>query len=110
MKSQELLEIVNFYQAILDEAGIEPPDEYSVQQIFRAEPDFPRQQFSILFPSNLAYCGWMLQQMRDMVSAGDQYHVDKFVRRLCFIQGVLWVSGLLTVQEARDHIRPLVKK
>lgn len=107
MTTRELIETAKYYQSILASAGIEAMDEAGAQwEVGREAEPVQLYQAVLVLPSQLAYCGWMLQKMRDM----DKSYSDKFVRWLCFIQGVFWAAGLLTVQEARDHIRPLVKK
>ena len=108
MTTRELIETAKYYQSILEKAGIEAMDGSGAQQTVKqeAEPLACPYHATLIVPLQLAYCGWMLRQMRDM----DKSHADKFVRWLCFVQGVFWAAGLLTVREARDHIRPLVKK
>jgi hypothetical protein len=44
---------------------------------------------------------WMLGQMKGMVEDS-----EKFARWLGFVQGVLWMEGLYSIDELREHNRP----
>lgn len=48
------------------------------------------------------HVGWMLDQISDLDDA-------KAMRWLCFVQGVLWTLGRLTIDEAREHNSAILK-
>lgn len=51
----------------------------------------------------LRHCYYMLDEMEEFVREG---RMEKCFRWLGFIQGVLLVSGLFTLNELKDHSRP----
>lgn len=51
------------------------------------------------------HCLWMCGEIERLVRAGER---DKAMRWVCFIQGVLWVSGLLSIDSMREDNRPAV--
>ena len=56
--------------------------------------------FSLGVVDSYSHCYWMLGQMEQFL-AKDK--IDKAFRWLGFIQGVLWMHGLYTIDELRDH-------
>lgn len=50
----------------------------------------------------LQHVNWMLDNMCDNLPTLD---MEKAARWLGFIQGVLWVSNVFTIDEMRDHNR-----
>lgn len=64
-----------------------------------------RERFSSLerFPTRpeaLAHARWMCQEALTFTE-----HKDKAMRWLCFIQGVLWMTGLASIDGLRDDNR-----
>lgn len=51
----------------------------------------------------LSHCKTMLPKMEKMLDEGK---LEKFFRWLGFMQGVLWVEKLYTLEELKDHNRP----
>lgn len=51
----------------------------------------------------LAHLAWMCARSIEFASTGG---VDKAFRWLGFVQGVLWMSNIYTINELRDHSRP----
>ncbi len=50
----------------------------------------------------LQHVNWMLDNMLSNISESD---MEKAARWLGFIQGVLWVSNVYSIDEMRDHNR-----
>lgn len=46
---------------------------------------------------------WLLEQIPEFVATS---RADKAMRWLCFVQGVLWVLGYVTIQELRELMKP----
>lgn len=57
-------------------------------------------------PSNLDHCLWMCQEIEHQVQLGER---DKAVRWLCFIQGVLWSNGYMSIDSMREDNRDILK-
>ena len=65
----------------------------------------------------LGHALWMLHEMREDLEgygyetedAASDRTWDKFNRWLGFVQGVLWINGVYTIDEMRDQTRPLGK-
>ena len=53
-------------------------------------------------PCTFDHCLWMCSEVEHQVRVGDR---DKAMRWICFIQGVLWASGLLSIDSMRDDNR-----
>lgn len=51
------------------------------------------------------HCLWMCGEIERQVRIGDR---EKAMRWICFIQGVLWTSGLLSIDSMRDDNRAAV--
>jgi len=61
-------------------------------------------------PMRLSHCRWMCQEMLRLLNEEDdvgQYQaiLEKGMRWLGFIQGVLWIEGYYTIDEMREHNR-----
>lgn len=61
----------------------------------RANPDI----LTDLHWDQAQHAVWMLNEMRDM-----DYASDKFMRRLGFVQGVLWCNGDRTINQLREDV------
>lgn len=63
----------------------------------------------------LAHARWMLQELDELLQVFGMGHkltpaeADKFNRWLGFVQGVLWTGGVYTIDQMRDHTRPLAQ-
>lgn len=51
----------------------------------------------------LAHCHGMLDEMKTFIEEG---RMEKVFRWLGFIQGCLWIIGVYTVEEIKNHNRP----
>jgi hypothetical protein len=66
----------------------------------------------------LQHLRWMIREAGTMLVEADALPPDmdgdsrrrelrnKAMRWLCFIQGVLWIQGMFTINEMKDHNRP----
>ena len=50
-----------------------------------------------------SHCNWMLPHLEEFAKEG---RMDKAFRWLSFIQGVLWVLRVFSINELKDHNRP----
>jgi hypothetical protein len=53
------------------------------------------------------HCLWMCQVIDGFVSSGES---EKALRWVCFIQGVLWSTGLLNIDSMREDNRKVIGK
>jgi hypothetical protein len=93
MDSTQILKISSKYETILKATGV-----YAVKSDTSLN----------VGPGNskaFEHCLWMCYEIERQVRAGER---DKAMRWVCFIQGVLWVSGLLSIDSMRDDNRPAV--
>ena len=51
------------------------------------------------------HVAWMLTQMEDHLGTDGRRVSGKANRWIGFIQGVLWVCGIFTINQLRDHTR-----
>lgn len=60
-------------------------------------------------PGRLAHCRWMCGRIRAMLTQEVilDRDVEKAMRWLGFVQGVLWAEGVLTIDQMRDHNREI---
>jgi len=67
--------------------------------------DFPHEELlsSSTHHQSLSHCCGMLEKMEAFIEEG---RMDKAFRWLGFIQGVLWTTGLYTLEELKNHSRP----
>jgi hypothetical protein len=110
----DMLDTCDYYLGILERAGIKPMG-FDAAQVFyesteKREVNPQGGAIVVNLGSDLAYCGWMLQEMRQMAYTGEQYQQEKFLRWLCFVQGVLKAAGLTTIPDIRSHIRFFVRR
>jgi len=52
----------------------------------------------------LPHCLWMIGEIPAMLAQGD---TNKAEHWLCFIQGCLWMNGMYSITNLRDHNRPI---
>ncbi len=93
MDSQKILEVIALYRQEFQALGMKPlPYSHNkpLPLFFRHSP-------------SLEHCHQMLDQMEVFVSEG---RLEKTFRWLGFIQGVLWVTRLHTLEELKNHSRP----
>lgn len=90
MTQEKLREIIDLYRKHFKEIGVEPaPHRYDRVVVNRDRA--------------LAHVADMLPKMEKMLDEGK---IEKFMRWLGFIQGVLWALGIDTIEELKDVNRP----
>lgn len=91
MKARKIRRIIKDYQKLLTDAGVEPVD-------------FPHNQRLSLDcrKQSLGHVYTMLSRMENFIA---QNQMGKVYRWLGFVQGVLWVNGLLSVGEMKEENR-----
>jgi hypothetical protein len=57
------------------------------------------------YPCTFDHCLWMCGEIEHQIRVGDR---EKAMRWVCFIQGVLWASGILSVDSMREDNRSAV--
>jgi hypothetical protein len=60
----------------------------------------PKHNLTAANPNKLQHAGWMCQQILLFVEENSHY---KACRWLGFVQGILWLEGIYTVDEMREH-------
>lgn len=98
MTNEKLLEVIEKYEALFEGMGLSK-DEFPHDETLS--------EYSIAGRDRLAlcHCYSMLDEMKIFIQEG---HADptKVHRWLGFIQGVLFTSGPLSLNEMKDHNRP----
>lgn len=89
MTPEKMLEVVQIYRALLLHI---PPADGPYDQV-----PTPR--------GALAHVHGMLNKIEDFIAEADPKAWDKANRWLGFLQGVLWMQGLYTLNQMRDHNR-----
>jgi hypothetical protein len=89
MDAKKVQEVIDVYRAKLEELGAKPID-------------YTHTEFVYLGEEKLGHCLGMLPQMEQFIKDNE---MDKVFRWLGFIQGVLWVEGIYTLEEMRSHNR-----
>jgi hypothetical protein len=64
---------------------------------------FPHYEKAPSFMMAYMHCSGMLTKMKKFL---DENQIEKTMRWLGFIQGVLWVSGAFSLEELESHNRP----
>lgn len=90
MDPTQILKVSSKYETILHGAGA------------RAEKCDTSLNIEAGDPCTLEHCAWMCGEIEHQVRIGER---EKAVRWICFIQGVLWASGLLSIDSMRDDNR-----
>lgn len=92
MDSKKILEVVAIYRRIFEISDI-------------SKIDFPHDRF--LAPRHnddaLAHCHGMLDKIEGFVAQG---RLEKTFRWLGFVQGVLWSTGVCSLENLKNHDRP----
>jgi len=96
MTDQKILQVLNFYQAYLER--INEVNLGRINQAKKADYDRPPNKIEA-FNHLLA----MIPEMREFLKQGRR---EKVFRWLGFIQGVLWLGGLFTLDELKNHSKP----
>lgn len=89
MTPEKLLKTIEIYRKFFVDRG------------FR-KIDYPHDELLIDEKLGLEHCHGMLDKMVKFIGEGRQV---KAFRWLCFIQGCLWMQGLNTLSEFKDHNR-----
>ena len=89
MTSEKIREVIERYRQLFEAEGIEKTD-YSHEELLES-PEL-----------GLAHCPGMLDKMLGFLEEG---RVDKAHRWLGFMQGVLWVNRMFTLDELMEHNR-----
>lgn len=99
MELSRVLAVVEFYDTTLRE-------EYNVAPVqrFPGAPQYARTFGKDTLPApELFHCRYMISEMRQMIA---DRRTEKVMRWYGFLQGVLWVQGIFTLDELKDHSRP----
>ena len=102
MTKEKLKSLFSQYRAVLDVLW---PDSQSPEYVARQLSEHQAKQASKLIPHDnlVAHCKFMCDEAQRLVDAGK---VEKAMRWLGFLQGVLWESNLYTLDELKNHSRP----
>lgn len=65
--------------------------------------DFPHGKMPRTLAEMLAHCHGMLEQMEVFITEG---RMEKVMRWLGFIQGILWSNGWYCLEDLKNHNRP----
>lgn len=93
MENSKILEVIGVYRRKFAESGTEKkayPHARLLPLLFRTKPA-------------LEHCTQMLDKMEEFVNAGRK---EKAFRWLGFIQGVLWVLRIYSLEDLMNHSRP----
>lgn len=93
MNGAKVLEVIVIYKKKFDHMGVK-------------KIDYPHNRFLPIrnFRSlALAHCNGMFEKMEEFARAE---RMDKVFRWLGFVQGVLWVCRVYTLEELKNHNRP----
>lgn len=90
MTSEKILKVIETYRKLFVERGI-------------GKIDYPHDHLLDRAEVGLSHCHGMLDQMVEFAREG---RLDKAFCWLGFVQGVLWVNGIYTLTELKDHNRP----
>lgn len=90
MTQAKVREVIAVYRRYLESRGI-------------GRASMPHDMLPETRQDALEHCHGMLDAIAQFVDAG---RMDKAFRWLGFIQGCLWVHGVYTLDELKDHNRP----
>lgn len=111
MTAAQILEVVKKYEDATVDSGIrarriDPKRRMDVwaRANLTGVPGIPDGN-AIVAPSGItremtAHALYCCSQIREFIASG---HLEKAHRWLGFVQGVLWVSGLYSIEELREH-------
>ena len=96
MTPQKILEVLATYEALFQEMKATPQG-------------YPHDQFLPQFGNHEAFshCYEMIGKVREFL---EERRIDKSMRCLGFIQGVLWAKGAYKLKELMEHSRPAKKR
>ncbi len=90
MDADKVREVINIYRKKFEELGV-------------PKKSFPHDKAPIMKNEHLAHCHKMLGEMEIFVQ---ENRMEKVFRWLGFIQGVLWSTGVYSIEELKNHNRP----
>lgn len=90
MTSEQVLAAVEKYEKILGGRADLPPTRFSTNGLLPSRTDC------------LRHALWMTRELRKHLSGGK---VEKAMRWLGFVQGVLWSLGVVSIEEMKDDNR-----
>lgn len=90
MTADKVRKVIEEYYRKLESMGITESKDYP-------HDDYMKDYFAM--PA-LYHCRSMLDKMEEFIKAG---RMDKVMRWLGFIQGVLWVNRVYTLEELKNH-------
>ena len=89
MTEDQIAKAIAKYDALLQKAGVSPAR-------------YPSEKLSPQGSEALSHARWMCQEAVGSLNKGEK---DKAMRWLCFIQGVLWMTGTSNIDGLRDDNR-----
>lgn len=92
MKTEQMTKLLKHYYSLLETKGYEP--------IKVEGKDLPIEEIKYN-KHMLNHICWMCQEAQQYVTENS----EKTNRWLGFIQGVIWTSGIFTIDDMRDHNR-----
>lgn len=95
MEPEKILEIIAKYRQYLEEIKCEPVE-------FPLDGQAHGRMMLLSDHAALNHCYSMIPRMEQFMAEG---RIDKAVRWLCFIQGVLFRCGEFTIDQMREHNR-----
>ncbi len=90
MTDQKIIEVIERYKKDISELEIYP-EQYHHKALINSEEDA------------LAHCLVMIDKIYAFLEEGRR---EKAFRWLGFIQGVLWLQGIYTLESLKNHSRP----
>ncbi len=90
MTPERILSVVEFYRSFFKRTGI-------------IAADCDEDSFMVDSVACLQHCHGMLDKIKTFVEEG---RLEKAFRWLGFIQGVLWIQGMFTLKDLKEHNRP----
>ena len=94
MTAEKIMEVADFYREVLK------GDPWASDNW----PDYPHDQLLDLPEEGVRHCVLMLDQIEDFARAG---RLEKACRWLGFVQGFFWSTGRFTLDELKNHNRPI---
>jgi hypothetical protein len=86
MDAQKLLEVIGKYEGLLQALNYEPLQ-------------YPTNEFLVSDHKGVCHALWLLGEAKNLVKNGELY---KALRWICFVQGVIWMTGALKVDRFRE--------
>ncbi len=99
MTSEKILLACQRYKALITSSGRKEPEKFPTDEKIQA-----LERDCLLYNRNksLLHVLWMCLEIEKLLQEGKR---DKAERWLCFIQGVLWMNGICSIDEMRDDNR-----